>query len=207
MTKIRIKLILIGVLLILLLIGCAGEYKIDLSYERIVNARGGSGEILIAKPKDEIPMRPSGQYIIGTYRINVREIDIITDTNISDWVVSALEQELSASGYKPKMVLELPGNVSKGINIIISKVYLEKLTKRAEGGFPEPLIICDIELIIEIWKDGVKVRSLNIESAGDKSEINIFTTSWKKEREIAAQEALQHAMQQAIPEIIKTLEY
>uniref|UniRef100_A0A7C4EK99 Lipoprotein n=1 Tax=Thermodesulfovibrio aggregans TaxID=86166 RepID=A0A7C4EK99_9BACT len=186
-----------------LLISCAFvDQKIDLTYERTVNAKGGSGEVFIAKPKNNTGLnkKPTGEWIIGTVKntYGMKTADVVTSNDIEDWIVKALMQELSFAGYTVTPVIELPEDVPKGIDLTILKVFVDQ-----DVGFWTVGAISDVQFTVEIWKNGVKVKIFNVIAKGDERSI----VGSAETKGISLRKALQSAMQQAVPEIIKTLEY
>lgn len=195
-----IAIILTG---IILFAGCAFvDERVDLTYERTVNAKGGTGEVYIAKPKDNTGLnkKPSGEIIIGTVKntYGMKTADVITSNDIGDWIVKAFMQELSFAGYTVIPVTELPDDVPKGIDLTILRVFVDQ-----DPGFWTVGAISDIQFTVEIWKNGVKVKIINVMAKGDERSV----MGSAETKGISLKKALQSAMQQAIPEIIKTLEY
>lgn len=91
------------------------DQRAGLTYEKTVNATGGSGELFIAKPieKHNAVKKPSGMLILGAVKGTDRAV--VTKDSIGDWVMLALMKELYIAGYNVKAVSELPENVSKGL--------------------------------------------------------------------------------------------
>ncbi len=204
MTEIKTKAILIGlfVLFCMTFIGCAFvDQKVDLAYERTVNARGGSGEVFIAKPKEHHNLnKKANGLVIGTVKnaMGMKTADVVTENNIGDWIVGALVQELSVAGYNTKTVSALPHDVSKGLDLTVLKVFVDQ-----DPGFWTVGAISDVQFTVEIWKNSIKAKVLNIAAKGDdRSMMGSAET-----KAISLRKAMQAAMQQAVPEIIKTLEY
>lgn len=202
MTKTAAKILLICTAL-LVLANCAFvDQKVDLSYEKVVNARGGSGEVFIAKPKNShnLNRKPSGDWIIGTVKntYGMKTADVITSNDIGDWIVSALMQELTFAGYSVKPVTELPNDVSKGIDLTVLKVFVDQ-----DPGFWTVGAISDLQFVVEAWKNGVKVKSFNVAAKGDERSM----AGSAETKGVSLRKALQAAMQQAVPEIIRTMEY
>lgn len=202
MSKMIARNVLAG-LALLALTNCAFvDQKVDLSYEKVVNARGGSGEVFIAKPKNShnLNRKPSGDWIIGTVKntYGMKTADVITNNDIGDWIVGALMQELTFAGYSVKPVTELPNDVSKGIDLTVLKVFVDQ-----DPGFWTVGAISDVQFMVEIWKNGVKIKSFNVAAKGDERSM----AGTAETKGVSLRKAMQAAMQQAVPEIIKTLEY
>jgi ribosomal protein S5 len=107
-------------------------------------------------------------------------------------------QELSFAGYNTKTVSELPNDVSKGIDLTVLKVFVDQ-----DPGFWTVGAISDVQFMVEIWKNGVRVKSFNVVAKGD--ERSMAGTAETKGKSL--RKAMQAAIQQAVPEIIKTLEF
>lgn len=189
-------LVLSGVLLISY--GCGGVHKVGLNYEKIVNARGGSGEIFIAKPLAIFspPKNPSGQVILGSYWDMVTW-ELVTEDNIVDWFVNALSQELDFAGYHINTVQELPQNVSKGIRVIVIKVDVTHQTGVRDE------FTTNILFNVEIWKNGIKVNDFYVEGVGVYA---AFTFRIAKSVATSLNAAMQSSMKEIIPKLIKILE-
>lgn len=195
----RLIIILAGILTIS---GCAFvDQKVDLSYETVVNAKGGSGDVFIAKPKEihNLNKKPSGEWIIGTVKntYGMKTADVVTSNDIGDWITGALLKELNLAGYNVIPVKELPDDVPKGIDITILRVFVDQ-----DVGFWTVGAISDLQFTIELWKNGVKVKIFNVSAKGDERDV-LGTAQTKG---ISLKKALQSAMRQAVPEIITTFE-
>jgi len=181
--------------------GCAFiDQRVDLSYERIVNARGGSGELFIAKPKEHQSLiKKSTSWVIGTVKntMGMKTADVITENDIGDWLVGALSQELSVAGYSIKTVSVLPNDVSKGLDLTILKVFVDQ-----DPGMFTVGAISDVQFTVEIWKNSIMAKSLIIAAKGDERSM----VGSAETKGISFRKAMQAAMQEAVPAIIKTLE-
>ena len=174
--------------------------KVDLSYERTVNARGGSGELFIAKPKEHQSLiKKSTSWVIGTVKntLGMKTADVITENDIGDWLVGALTQELSIAGYRIKTVSVLPNDVSKGLDLTILKVFVDQ-----DPGMFTVGAISDVQFTVEIWKNSIMAKSLIIAAKGDERSM----VGSAETKGISFRKAMQAAMQEAVPAIIKTLE-
>jgi hypothetical protein len=127
----------------------------------------------------------------------MKTADVITENNLGDWLVGALVQELSFAGYHTKTVSTLPNDVSKGLDLTILKVYVDQ-----DPGFWTVGAISDVQFTVEIWKNGMKAKALNITAKGDERSM----VGSAETKGISFRKAMQAAMQQAVPAIIKTLE-
>ena len=193
---------LLLVLVALTFCSCAFvDQKIALTYDPSVNATGGSGELFVSKAVEmqSLSQKSGGLWIIGTVKntYGMRTADVVTDNNIGDWVVGAFSQELRTAGYDVKPVTQLPTGVTKGMDVTILRVFVDQ-----DSGFFSVGAISDLQFNVDIWKNGVKVKTINIAAKGDdRSMIGGAET-----KALSLKKALQAAMQQSIPEVITTLE-
>ncbi len=183
----------------LMIAGChvALDHHVNLGYEPILDIKGGAGELFIVTPKD----LQLGSSVIGVVRnqFGGRIADVVTDDDVHYWVVSALTHELMAAGYKVNNITQLPENVSKGLDVRNLYCYADTLFE-----FWSVSAWSTLKFNIDIWKAGVKIKTLNISTEGfEKSALAITP----QKREISLTKALQTAMQQSIPEIVNLLEH
>ena len=182
--------------------GCAFvDQKVDLSYERTVGAKGGAGDIMIAKPVEMQSLTKKGEnvWVIGSVKntYGVRTADTVTDNNLGDWVVRALTQELTDAGYLISHVDKLPPGIPKGLDVTVLRVWVDQ-----DPGFWSVGAISDVQFNIDIWKNGTKVKTVNIAGKGDDRSI----AGTAETKGLSLKKALQAAMRQAVPELIRTLE-
>lgn len=115
----RIVIAILAGLVLLVSLGCPFvDQRIDLTYQRIVNAHGGSGEIFIAKPKEQhSQQKKSGQLIIGEVitGFGAKGADVVTNSDAGDWIVAALMQELSFAGTMLSQLQNCQGMCQRGL--------------------------------------------------------------------------------------------
>lgn len=176
--------------------------RVDLTYDKAVQASGGSGEVLISKPKINLILKKDSDWVIGNARnpVGQKTADVVTGSNIGDWINGALIRELSDAGYKTKPVSAMPQSVSKGIEVTVNKLFVDdKLIQQDRVYGAET----DLIFSLDIWKDDNKVKTLNVTAKGGEKYHDYFSPEKKN---VSLKKALQSAMQQVIPEIIKTFE-
>lgn len=183
---------------VLCMTGCASvDQRVNLAYGRIGNFRGGSGELLIAKPieKDNAFMNLSGALVIGRIKGTGREV--VTTDSVSDWLMLAFVQELYTAGYNVKTVSELPADVAKGITITVTELKADQVfgtvTVRTHIG---------IKLSVGVWKNGRLVKTLPIKADRDEEGVSRSATAVST----LLQQDLQDLMSNLVPNIIETLE-
>lgn len=177
--------------------GCASNYKmVDLSYEKSVNAKGGTGDLFIANPieKHGASKLPSGVTVIG----NVKNSDVLVATkdSISEWVMTSLMHEFYSAGYNVKTAPELPADVTKGIKVIITKISANQI--------PEEMVVKDETVIgidVEVWKEGKLIKTLTFENKNEgkglRRTAGLISVMLKR--------TLQDIVQQIVPNVMKTL--
>jgi hypothetical protein len=181
-----------------LLTGCASvNQNVNLTYDVAVDAKGGSGELFLAGPEEtyNAVKQPSGEMILGSVKGTDR--NVVTRSNVGDWIMVAFMEELRAAGYNVKPINELPGNAAKGLKIIVSKVTANQTTELVTI-----TTTVDMKIFVEIWKNGTKMITLGTGSTIEKKGIDRS----EKPIELAMKETLQNALQQLLPGIINTLE-
>jgi uncharacterized lipoprotein YajG len=190
--------ILFLVLPALLLIGCASlEKRVDLGYERKTSITGGAGELLIAKPVTEhhVVRAPGGRTVLGT--VNEAGTQITTTDDVSEWIMRALMQELYGAGFEIKTVGRMPEHAGKGVLVRIVRLSGNQST--------DGITITtrtDIELAADLWKNGRLLKTITVATGSEDKGLDrsgAFVSD-------ALQRTLQAAMQQLLPEIVRSLE-
>jgi hypothetical protein len=183
-------------LLLLIAAGCAPlEKRVDLTYERFVNATGGSGSLFVTQPilKQRLPLLPSGRQVIG----EGEGTDVVTKDSPANWLLSALVQELSAAGYKVETGPNLPAGVPKGITASILTLSVNQSSRVVTV-----TTVTDVRLEAKLWKNGQLIKTLTA-SARDQEE-GVDRSSepirW------ALEKTLQRALQELVPDIIASLQ-
>ncbi len=183
-------------LLLLIATGCAPlEKRVDLTYQGFATATGGSGQVFVAEPimKQNLAALPSDKQLVG----KADDADIVIKESPTDWLLSALVQELSAAGYDVKTVPSLPANVSKGVQAMILA-----LSANQSSNVLTITTVTEVKLEAQLWKNGQLVKTL---TAGARDQEEGMDRSSEPIRR-ALEKTLQRAMQELVPDIIKTLE-
>jgi len=176
--------------------GCAPlEKRVDLTYGSSVNATGGSGQIFVAQPvmKQDLAALPSGRRIIG----KAGDTDLVIGESPADWLLSALVQELSAAGYDAKTVSALPTGVSKGVQATVLA-----LSANQSSSVLTVTTATEVKLEVQLWKNGQLIKTL---TAGARDQEEGMDRSSEPIR-LALEKTLQRALQELVPDIIKSLE-
>jgi hypothetical protein len=178
------------------LAGCAGvEKRVDLTYGTAANARGGSGEVFLAKPVVEVPLQKMpGSTVLGTVRNTGTQI--LTKDDVSGWVMGALGDELRHAGYDTRTGSVLPAGVRKGIQARVTGLS----TNQDDKG----LILTtttEMELSVEIWKEGRLVKTLTARTSTQDEGLD------RTGEPVGAslRRVLQSAMFQLMPGMVDTL--
>ena len=196
--KVMAIVTVIGFFLSGILIGCASvDQHVSLTYEKIVNVKGGSGKVLIAKPVEKFNAgkKTSGVLILGVVKGTDR--DIVTSDRVGDWVTFAFFQELRAAGYEVETVSELPKDVSKGIVLTISELSIVQNVRVATAE-----TVSNMKLTVEAWKGGKVIKTFSYSGFDEGKALGTSADPITKSLRIT----LQSIVQQAIPDLIKVLE-
>jgi hypothetical protein len=181
----------------LLLASCASYEKVvDLTYERATGARGGSGEIYLAKAvvEQSLPRLPGGRVVLGTVKDSVTQI--VTSDDISRWIASALMEELYSAGYEVRTVSSFPQDVTRGV--LVRVVHLS--SNQVSVG----LVLrtsTEIDLAVEIWKAGRLAKTLTVSASSQDEGIDRSGTAITS----SLRATLQSALGQLMPGVISTL--
>jgi hypothetical protein len=192
----RLASLTLPFLLLFTATGCAPlEKRVDLTYQRSANVAGGSGQIFVSQPvmKQNLAALPSGKQVLG----KAEDADVVIKESPANWLLSALVQELSAAGYDVKTVPALPAKVSKGVQATVLA-----LSANQSSNVLTITTVTEVKLEAQLWKNGQIVKTLTA-SARDQEE-GVDRSSepirW------ALEKTLQRAMQELVPDIVKTLE-
>lgn len=186
-----------------LLAGCAFvDQRLDLTYEPVVRSPQGTGSVLLARPVVAGVPRRGGDWLIGTARnaAGARTAEVLTGSDVGDWLNSALLRELTNAGYQVEPAAALPAGVRQGILVTITTLSVDdeiQVADRVAGAR------ADLAFALELWRDGAKVKTLNIHAQGGAQYGGFFSPAQKS---LALKKALQSAMQQAVPEIVGSFE-
>ncbi len=182
--------------------GCATvDQRVDLLYEPVVHAVGGSGDLFVAQeggtssPGENAPV----QWILGgiTDENGEQLANIVTDIPPKDLVVSAYTNELRAAGYSLLPEKALPAGVAKGIVFKHLAVNLSETSSTVKVD-----ATCTVKVSAELWKNGSKMTTLSFETSYSDTAI----TERDQLARNTLKKALQNLMKQSVPEIIRMLE-
>jgi len=171
--------------------GCASEHNVILNYERTLNITGGSGEIFIAKPNIIQVFRENhrGQKIIGDYWDAVTW-DIVTDSNISDWIVNALSDELRHAGFNVGYVSDISETIDKGVSLSLIKFNISGNRKSILQSLDTNIL-----LSMSIWKNGSMIKEYYIEGNGSN-------TGWTPNMSKKAGQSIEVAFKYCVNEMV-----
>lgn len=175
------------------------DQSITLTYSPINAAKGGYGDLFIAKPVDRLTNKKKNNgLIIGTVKSGhgMKTADVVTNDNVSDWVTMAYMTELGYAGYNVKAVHSFPENLTKGIQITLNELFVDQDTGLTSIG-----AITNLKFSIDVYKHNNKISTINVAAKGDSRSMQIEA----KSKGLSLKKALESAMRQSIPEIIKTL--
>lgn len=187
----------------LLVVGCAFvDQRLDLTYAPLVSSVRVTGSVQLARPVVAGVPKRGADWLIGGVRnaVGSRTADVLTGSDVGDWVNTALLRELTNAGYLVEPVTALSAGVRKGIQVTLTALSVDdeiQVADRVAGAR------ADLAFSLDLWQAGVKVKTLNISAQGGAQYGGFFSPEQKS---LALGKALQSAMQQAIPEIVGTLE-
>lgn len=179
-----------------LLFACASvEKRVDLTYERAVETKGGSGEVYLARPVVEVRLEKiPGRTVLGSVRN--RGTQIVTGDDVSDWVFDALAGELRHAGYEIRRSPALPAGAPKGVVVRVVGLSADQQDK---GVFLTTS--SEMALSAEIWKNGrlSKTFTARVSSQDDGMDRSgeAVGSSLRK--------TLQSAMRELVPGVVDAL--
>lgn len=191
--------------------GCAYvDQKVTLTYSQIKAAQGGHGTLFIAKPVDKLSNKRKGESLIIGDIVNgygrQKTADLLTDDNVGDWLVSAYIAELNYAGYHVRTVHDFPSDFSKGIQITVNQLFVAtdvppyfSLRALDITGIKN---ITSLSFYIDVYRDSIKIGTVKVDAKG---KIDAFGVT-AKEKGLSIKKALESAMRESVPEIIKVLE-
>ncbi|MFA6499568.1 MAG: hypothetical protein WC256_02980 [Desulfurivibrionaceae bacterium] len=195
----RRNLLALSLITLLALGGCATYTKqLVMRYDPITTSRFGGGDLYLINAELQ-PPTASGAWAIG----NTKNGDgLMVDTlwsgvSPAGLVQSALQRELSQTGYAVIPAKKAPDLYSKVVEITEARVVVDQITK-----VPQVDAVCTISVSLTVMKNGTPVRKLHYEAKGSDLAI--------KNRDQLAETMLRNTMQdlmkQAIPDIVANLE-
>ncbi len=198
-TSRRRNLLALGLMALLILGGCATYTRqVVLRYDPITTTRFGGGDLYLINAELQ-PPTASGAWAIG----NTKNGDgVMVDTlwsgvSPAGLVQSALQRELSQTGYAVIPAKKAPDLYSKVVEITEATVNVDQITK-----IPQVDATCTVSVSLTVMKNGTPVRKLHYEAKGSDLAI--------KDRDRLAETMLRTTMQdmmkQAIPDIVSNLE-
>lgn len=177
------------------------DQSITLTYSPVNVAKGGHGDLFIAKPIDRLTNKKKNNgLIIGNVKTGVwpsrTTADVVTNDNVSDWVTMAYMTELGYAGYNVKAVNSFPENLTKGIQITVKELFVTQ-----DNGFTIGALT-DLKFSIDVYKHNNKISTIDVAAKGDSRSMYIEAES----KGLSLKKALNSAIEQSVPEIIKMLE-
>lgn len=184
-----------------ILSGCAATTPVSILYSPSVEARGGSGSLLLESASYNAASsgENSVRWVIGKRKDSDGRVtgEILSVNSPDDMVLDALKRELTVAGYSVGQGSSLPPGVSKALDLTTMQIELEE----AEG-IPKAEVTCTVKVSMYVWKNGVRVRKLSYESK--VSDFAIVDRNLLRREMI--ERGLRGIMSQAAPEIVTILE-
>jgi hypothetical protein len=183
-----------------LLQGCAtGDKRVDILYRPVAEAKGGSGDLYLVQG-----VRPAGgqapgiQWVLGSITKDDEKLgNIVTDVAPANLVMDALNQELTRAGYRVLTTATVPSDAAKALSL--TDVTLKLGDKHS---VVKDDAECAVRMTVQPWRNGKVVSNLSYDAQYSE------TVASDRDKLLAntLQKTLQLLMNQAVPEIVKTLE-
>ena len=178
--------------------GCGfKDQRADLTYEKIINARGRGGELLIAKPSEKchLDKTSNGLWILGT--VNGTKGAVLTGDRVDEWFLNALADELSAAGYRIKTVTALPDDAGIGLKPSVLEISADQTLRLITA-----VTVVRLKLSVAVWKEGKLVKTVSVTAGNEDKGID------HSARRISylLMNTLQNAMKNLVPDLIAALE-
>ncbi|TWJ14021.1 hypothetical protein [Geobacter argillaceus] len=184
-----------------ILSGCAATAPVSILYSPSVEARGGSGSLLLKSASYHAASsgENSTRWVIGKRKDSDGRVtgEILSVNSPDDMVLDALNRELTVTGYSVELGSSLPPDVAKALDLTTMQIELDET-----AGIPKAEVTCTVKVSMDVWKNGVRVRKLSYESK--VSDFAIVDRNLLRREMI--EKALRGIMSQAVPEIIAVLE-
>jgi hypothetical protein len=196
-------LLLLCFILSMLTTGCAttSDRKVNLTYEPMLHASGGSGDLYLAKVAEPATTSENQavQWVLGTIKDSDGKKlgNVVTDTLPADQLLQAFSKELKAAGYTVIPVKDIPVTAVKGISLSSMVITLDEVSSLAKVDAKS-----SVRVSADVWRNGSKVTKLSYETVNSDMTI----TGRDQFLEKILQKSLQNLMEQAVPALIKTLE-
>jgi hypothetical protein len=180
--------------------GCVRYAKdVSILYEPITTVRGGSGTLHLVSAADQQTKADNIKWVIGTVKNdeNKKIDEILSSTSATEIVKDAFSQELRKAGYSILSATSRPAESAKLIDLTSVEVKLDQLSDIADIK-----ATCTLVISLDIYKKGQLVKKLQYQSKSSESAI--------KDRDLLAnrvlKEAIQSALQKAVPDVIAIFE-
>jgi hypothetical protein len=182
-------------LISLTITGCAKYGEIELTYVPINLSSGKQGELFIEMPRDESHYRYSknGFLVIGEMGWQ----DVVTSSSPADWVVYAYAKELALAGYNVKTVEIIPDYAEKGLQFTLKHVYAD-----SDIGLFTSGVIAQVKYDIMVWRNGVKVGTLQVEGKDQARSIPLTI----KHYGLATRAALTDGVKRSLPNVVRLID-
>lgn len=198
--RIRYMSLLMSILLLLLLTGCARYSRsVSTMYEPISTTRGGSGALYIVMPANQQTQSSSVKWVIGAVKDeDGNKIDeIYSAQSPGELIQSALGQEMRRAGYTVNPVTSPPAGP---VNMLI--ITTPELVLDQESSAGKLTASSRLRMPLEIWRNGQLLKKLEYNATYSDTSVT--------DRDLLArtvlQETLHSTMSKAIPELVSLLE-
>lgn len=179
--------------------GCA-RYSRSVStlYEPVTAVRGGSGDLQIVMPADQVSRSEKIKWVMGVVKDedNNRIDEIYSAQSPGELIQNALAQEMRKAGFAVQQVSGTP--TSGGTMLVLSDPELVIDQVSTTGKLTAT---CKLKMPVEVWKNGQLLRKLEYNAS--YSDISVT------DRDVLAREVLRETMhstmRKAVPELLAIL--
>jgi len=182
--------------------GCATTTPpVSFLYSPSVEARGGSGTLFLKSVSGHSALSSASnvRWVIGKQMDPDGSVtsEILSTSSAEDMLLDALKRELTAAGYRVELGSSMPSGVSKALNLASVQVEIDETSE-----IPKVDATGKIKVSMDVWKNGVKVKTLSYES--NFSDIAILDRDRLAGEMV--EKGLHMVMNQAVPDIVSVLE-
>jgi hypothetical protein len=196
----RLYLLIATIFLVASASGCARYAKsVSVLYEPVTTARGGSGTIQLVSSPDQHSRSENVKWVIGIVKNeeNKKVDEILSPLSATEIVKDAFAQELKRAGYSVVSSTARAAEQAKVVNLSSVEVKLDQLSDIADIK-----ATCNLVISIDVYKKGQLFKKLQYQSKS--SETAIIDRSLLANKVL--HEAIQSAMQKAVPDVIAIFE-
>lgn len=179
--------------------GCA-RYSRSVStlYEPVVAVRGGSGELQIVMPADQVSRSEKIKWVMGAVKDEDgnRIDEIYSAQSPGELIQNALSQEMRKAGFTVQQVSGNPASAGNMLVLTDPELVLDQVSTAGKL-----TATCKLRMPVEVWKSGQLLRKLEYNASYSDTSVT--------DRDVLAREVLRETMhstmRKAVPELLVIL--